>query len=186
MRPCPFGVIPNPVAVLANGGEGSASSAFVVVGLQTGSFLCVHSGFCRVPSMPILVLGDDTQRETPEACHRLAPSVRAGPRGEPRPLPSFLRSRQSHHRNLALPRMHQNVCLLVLAFLPLPFPRSYVVLTRLPSTSTCAPFLIVVSTYFGEPRTEHANAVPLGFRGPLVVGVLPRPSRGDGPPQGEK
>src|SRR2546430_12130528 len=43
--------------------------------------------------------------------------------------------------------MHQNVCLLVLAFLPLPFPRSYVVLTRLPSTSTCAPFLIVVATY---------------------------------------
>src|SRR5712692_3018505 len=44
-------------------------------------------------------------------------------------------------------RMHQNVCLLVLAFLPLPFPRSYVALTRLPSTSTCAPFLIVVATY---------------------------------------
>src|SRR5690242_9349637 len=44
-------------------------------------------------------------------------------------------------------RMHQNVCLLVLAFLPLPFPRSYVVLTRLPSTSTCEPFLIVVATY---------------------------------------
>jgi hypothetical protein len=44
-------------------------------------------------------------------------------------------------------RMHQNVCLFVLAFLPLPFPRSYVVLTRLPSTSTCEPFLIVVATY---------------------------------------
>ncbi len=43
--------------------------------------------------------------------------------------------------------MHQNVCLLVFAFLPLPFPRSYVVLTRLPSTSTCEPFLIVVATY---------------------------------------
>src|SRR5881275_2386129 len=41
----------------------------------------------------------------------------------------------------------QNVCLLVFAFLPLPFPRSYVVLTRLPSTSTCEPFLIVVATY---------------------------------------
>src|SRR5579884_1278261 len=44
-------------------------------------------------------------------------------------------------------RMHQNVCLLVFAFLPLPFPRSYVVLTRLPSTSTCEPFLIAVKTY---------------------------------------
>ncbi len=32
------------------------------------------------------------------------------------------------------------------AFLPFPF-RSYVVLTRLPSTSTCEPFLIVVATY---------------------------------------
>src|SRR2546425_2980632 len=49
-------------------------------------------------------------------------------------------------------RMHQNVCLLVLAFLPLPFPRSYVVLTRLPSTSTCAPFLIVVATYSASRR----------------------------------
>src|ERR1700746_1999944 len=44
-------------------------------------------------------------------------------------------------------RMHQNVCLLVFAFLALPFPRSYVVLTRLPSTSTCEPFLIVVVRY---------------------------------------
>ncbi len=33
---------------------------------------------------------------------------------------------------------------------------------------------------FGEPRAEHANAVPLGFRRPFVVGVLPRPLRGDG------
>jgi len=33
---------------------------------------------------------------------------------------------------------------------------------------------------FGEPRPEHADAMPLGFRGPLVVGVLPRPLRGDG------
>src|SRR5947207_1515020 len=44
-------------------------------------------------------------------------------------------------------RMHQNVCLLVFAFLPLPFPCSYVVLTRLPSTSTCEPFLMVDETY---------------------------------------
>src|SRR5215831_5429084 len=44
-------------------------------------------------------------------------------------------------------RMHRNVCLLVFAFLPLSFPRSYVVLTRLPSTSTCERFLIVVETY---------------------------------------
>jgi hypothetical protein len=33
---------------------------------------------------------------------------------------------------------------------------------------------------FGEPRAEHANAVPLGLRGPFVVGVLPRPQHGDG------
>jgi len=33
---------------------------------------------------------------------------------------------------------------------------------------------------FGEPRPEHADAMPLGLRGPLVVGVLPRPLRGDG------
>ncbi len=33
---------------------------------------------------------------------------------------------------------------------------------------------------FGEPRTEHADAMPLGLRGPFVVGVLPRPLRGDG------
>ena len=33
---------------------------------------------------------------------------------------------------------------------------------------------------FGEPRAKHADAVPLGLRGPLVVGVLPRPLRGDG------
>ena len=32
----------------------------------------------------------------------------------------------------------------------------------------------------GEPRTEHANAMPLRLRRPLVVGVLPRPLRRDG------
>ena len=32
----------------------------------------------------------------------------------------------------------------------------------------------------GETRTEDADAVPLGFRGPLVVGVFPRALRGDG------
>src|SRR5262249_39828882 len=55
-------------------------------------------------------------------------------------------------------RMHQNVCLLVFAFLPLPFPRSYVVLTRLPSTSTCEPFLIVVETYSSSRgRNTHTR-----------------------------
>ena len=33
---------------------------------------------------------------------------------------------------------------------------------------------------FGEPRAEHADAMPLGLRRPFVVGVLPRPLRGDG------
>src|SRR5260370_41489568 len=33
---------------------------------------------------------------------------------------------------------------------------------------------------FGEPRAEHANAMPLGLRRPFVVGVPPRPLRGDG------
>jgi hypothetical protein len=33
---------------------------------------------------------------------------------------------------------------------------------------------------FGEPRAKHADAVPLGFRRPFVVGVLPRPLRRDG------
>src|SRR5260370_13136645 len=33
---------------------------------------------------------------------------------------------------------------------------------------------------FGEPRTEHADAMPLGLRRPFVVGVLPRPLRCDG------
>jgi hypothetical protein len=33
---------------------------------------------------------------------------------------------------------------------------------------------------FGKPRAENANAMPLGLRRPLVVGVLPRPLRGDG------
>ena len=33
---------------------------------------------------------------------------------------------------------------------------------------------------FGEPRAKHTDAVPLGLRGPLVVGVLPRPLRRDG------
>src|SRR5256885_9598755 len=64
------------------------------------------------------------------------PEARASGSGSPR---SSLRTTSA--------RMHQNVCLLVLAFLPLPFPRSYVVLTRLPSTSTCEPFLTVVATY---------------------------------------
>src|SRR5713226_3770767 len=89
MRPYPFGVIPNPVAVLAHGGEGSASSAFVVVGLQTGSFLWVHSGFCPVPSMPILVRGNDTQRKAPEARHRLA----QGWATRRAPAPPILRSK---------------------------------------------------------------------------------------------
>src|SRR5260370_24220941 len=33
---------------------------------------------------------------------------------------------------------------------------------------------------FGKPWAEHANAMPLGLRGPFVVRVLPRPLRGDG------
>ena len=33
---------------------------------------------------------------------------------------------------------------------------------------------------FGEPRAEHADAMPLGFRRPFVIGVLPRPLRCDG------
>src|SRR6266851_5335281 len=33
---------------------------------------------------------------------------------------------------------------------------------------------------FGQPRAEHANAMPLGLRRPFVVGVLPRPLRRDG------
>src|SRR6266704_1437898 len=33
---------------------------------------------------------------------------------------------------------------------------------------------------FGEPRAKHADAMPLGLRGPFVVGVLPRPLTGDG------
>ena len=33
---------------------------------------------------------------------------------------------------------------------------------------------------FGEPRAEHADAMPLGLRRPFVVGVLPRPLRRDG------
>jgi single stranded DNA-binding protein len=32
---------------------------------------------------------------------------------------------------------------------------------------------------FGEPRAEHEDAVPLGLRRPLVVGVFPRPLRCD-------
>jgi hypothetical protein len=32
----------------------------------------------------------------------------------------------------------------------------------------------------GKPRTEDADAVPFGFRGPLVMGVLPGALRGDG------
>ena len=32
----------------------------------------------------------------------------------------------------------------------------------------------------GEPGAENGNAMPLGFRGPFVVGVLPRPLRGHG------
>ena len=32
----------------------------------------------------------------------------------------------------------------------------------------------------GEPRAEHAHAMPLGLRRPFVVGVLPRPLRRDG------
>src|SRR5207248_3514332 len=77
--------------------------------------------------------GSDASRASVEAAE---PEARASGSGSPR---SSLRTTSA--------RMHQNVCLLVLAFLPLPFPRSYVVLTRLPSTSTCAPFLIVVATY---------------------------------------
>ncbi len=33
---------------------------------------------------------------------------------------------------------------------------------------------------FGQPRAENANAMPLGFRGPFVVCVFPRPLCGDG------
>src|SRR5436309_6719641 len=33
---------------------------------------------------------------------------------------------------------------------------------------------------FGQPRAKHADAMPLGLRRPFVVGVLPRPLRGDG------
>src|SRR5260370_39008017 len=32
----------------------------------------------------------------------------------------------------------------------------------------------------GEPRAEHADAMPVGLRRPFVVGVLPRPLRRDG------
>src|SRR5712692_11692274 len=32
---------------------------------------------------------------------------------------------------------------------------------------------------FGEPRPEHTDAMPLGFRGPFVVGVLLRALRRD-------
>src|SRR5712692_5333245 len=42
------------------------------------------------------------------------------------------------------------------------------------------PFLDRRSDVFRQPRTEHANAMPLGFRGPFVVRVLPRSLRGDG------
>src|SRR5215472_9686947 len=66
--------------------------------------------------------------------------------GEPEARVSGSGSPRSSLRTTSA-RMHQNVCLLVFAFLPLPFPRAYVVLTRLPSTSTCEPFLIVVATY---------------------------------------
>jgi len=44
------------------------------------------------------------------------------------------------------------------------FPRSYVVLMRLPSTSTCAPFLDRRRDVFGEPRAEHTDAMPFGLR----------------------
>src|SRR6266849_9649943 len=63
-------------------------------------------------------------------------------------------------------RMHQNVCLLVFAFFPLPFPRSYVVLTRLPSTSTCEPFLIVVATYSAS-RGRNTQTPPRSSRSQL-------------------
>jgi hypothetical protein len=33
---------------------------------------------------------------------------------------------------------------------------------------------------FGEPGEENADAMPLSFRGPFVVGVLPGPLRRDG------
>ncbi len=33
---------------------------------------------------------------------------------------------------------------------------------------------------FGEPRAEHADAMPLGLRRPFVFGVLPRSLRRDG------
>jgi|SRR5579859_572925 len=33
---------------------------------------------------------------------------------------------------------------------------------------------------FGEPRPEHADAMPLGLGHPFVVGVFPRPLGGDG------
>ncbi len=32
---------------------------------------------------------------------------------------------------------------------------------------------------FGQSRTENADAVPLGFRGPLILRVLPGALRGD-------
>jgi hypothetical protein len=60
--------------------------------------------------------------EAGEGAEVVEPEARVSGSGSPR---SSLRTISA--------RMHQNVCLLVLAFLPLPFPRSYVVLTRLPS-----------------------------------------------------
>src|SRR5579864_6473989 len=43
--------------------------------------------------------------------------------------------------------MDHDVIFAAVAFLLLPFGRSYVELTRLPSMSTCAPFLMAVATY---------------------------------------
>src|SRR6202022_3880142 len=41
-------------------------------------------------------------------------------------------------------------------------------------------FLDGCGNSLGELRTEHTDAVPFGFRGPLVLGVLPGALRGDG------
>ena len=55
--------------------------------------------------------------------------------------------------------MHQNLCLLVFAFLPLPFPHSYVVLTRLPSTRTGEHFGIVTKFEFQKKRQVRSELV---------------------------
>jgi hypothetical protein len=42
------------------------------------------------------------------------------------------------------------------------------------------PFLDRREHIFGEPWTEDRDAVPLGLRGPFVIGILPGALRSDG------